>query len=88
MDMDNLATELLHQIKLNAKRWFIAFLVMVGIEVATIAGFMWYISLPVEECSIEQTTEETENSTVIQRIGDTYGESDTKVDIQEKSSSE
>ena len=52
-----LATELLHELKLSAKRWFIAFCVMVVLEIATIAGFMWYISLPVEEYSVDQVTE-------------------------------
>lgn len=52
-----LATELLHELKLSAKRWFIAFCVMVVLEIATIVGFMWYISLPVEDYSLEQVTE-------------------------------
>ena len=52
-----LATELLHELKLSAKRWFIAFCVMVVLEIATIVGFMWYISLPVEEYSVDQITE-------------------------------
>ena len=52
-----LATELLHELKLSAKRWFIAFCVMVVLEIATIAGFMWYISLPVEDYSVDQITE-------------------------------
>ena len=51
---DTLATELLHEVKNNARRWFIAFCVMVGLEIATITGFMWYISLPVEEYTIDQ----------------------------------
>ncbi len=51
--MDNMATELLHELKASSRRWFIAFIVMVVLEIATIAGFMWYISLPVEEVSIE-----------------------------------
>ena len=45
---ENFATELLHEVRQQARRWFIAFCIMVGLEVATIAGFMWYISLPVE----------------------------------------
>ena len=51
MDNDgmNLATEILQELKASARRWFIAFLVMVGIELATIGGFLWYISLPVDE---------------------------------------
>ena len=44
-----LATEILSELKASAKRWFIAFLVMCGIELATVAGFLWYISLPIEE---------------------------------------
>lgn len=44
-----LASEILAELKASARRWFIAFLVMLGIEVATIAGFLWYISLPVDE---------------------------------------
>ena len=56
--MDNtktttLASELLHEVKLSAKRWFTAFCIMVVLEIATIAGFMWYISLPVDELTIE-----------------------------------
>ena len=48
MDNEKLATELLREVKMQAKRWFIAFCIMVALEVATIAGFMWYITLPVE----------------------------------------
>ena len=55
--MDNeehsLAYELLVELKHSARRWFIAFCVMVVLEIATIIGFMWYISLPVEESHIE-----------------------------------
>lgn len=68
----NFATELLHEVKAGAKRWFIAFIIMVVVEVLTIAGFLWYISLPVEEVSYyEQTGEQldTEDSTMTQTIG-------------------
>lgn len=44
-----LATEILAEVKASARRWFIAFIIMIIIEVATIAGFLWYISLPVDE---------------------------------------
>lgn len=57
MYMDNdgmtLASEILHELKASAKRWFIAFCIMVVVEIATIAGFLWYISLPVEDVTIE-----------------------------------
>ena len=53
MYMDNegmtLATEILKEVKASAKRWFIAFIIMLCVELATIAGFLWYISLPVDE---------------------------------------
>lgn len=39
------ATELLREVKASARRWFIAFCVMVMVEVATIIGFIWYIYL-------------------------------------------
>lgn len=55
--MDNkettLASELLREVKLSARKWFIAFCIMVALEIATIAGFMWYMSLPVDEVTIE-----------------------------------
>ena len=41
---NTLATEILHELKLSARRWFIAFLIMLGIEIATISGFLWYLS--------------------------------------------
>lgn len=81
MDNDTLATELLKEVKASAKRWFIAFLVMVGIEFATIAGFLWYISLPVEEVSTEyqQEIDNLDNSKAMQMIGSKYdGESTDK----------
>lgn len=53
MDNLELATELLKEVKASAKRWFVAFCIMIGLEIATIAGFMWYITLPVDEVSIE-----------------------------------
>lgn len=52
-----LATEIFQELKASARRWFIAFLVMVAVEICTVAGFLWYISLPVEEYSIDQTTD-------------------------------
>lgn len=60
MDEDGmtLATEILAELKTSARRWFIAFLVMIAIEVATIAGFIWYISLPVEQESVEMENED------------------------------
>lgn len=47
-----LASEILAELKASARRWFIAFLIMLGIEVGTICGFLWYISLPVDEDTV------------------------------------
>ena len=52
-----LVSELLAELKASAKRWFLAFCIMVIIELATIVGFLWYLSLPVEEYDIEQATD-------------------------------
>ncbi len=70
MDNETLATELLHEIKASSKRWFIAFCVMCVLEIATIVGFLWYISLPVEEYTEEYTqeVEDVDSSEVTQTI--------------------
>lgn len=73
---DTLATELLHELKRSARRWFAAFCIMVGLEVATIVGFVWYISLPVDDTTTTQTVESADNSNVRQVVGD-YDEGDT-----------
>jgi len=71
MEEKTLATELLHEIKMSAKRWFIAFIIMVILEILTISGFLWYITLPVEEVVTEytQNAEDIEDSMVRQLIG-------------------
>lgn len=48
-----LATEIFKELKASARRWFIAFLVMVVVEICTVAGFLWYISLPADEVTVE-----------------------------------
>ena len=53
MQMDKeattLATEILQELKASARRWFFAFIFMFCLELATIGGFLWYISLPIED---------------------------------------
>ena len=70
--MDSFATELLKELKASSKRWFIAFCVMVALELFTIIGFIWYITLPVEETSITQESDNESENTVIG--GDYSGE--------------
>ena len=50
---EHFATELLKEVKTNAKRWFIAFCVMVAVEIVTIFGFLWYITLPIDDTLTE-----------------------------------
>lgn len=69
MDEHSLAYELLVELKHSAKRWFIAFCVMVVLEIATIIGFMWYISLPAEEYAeynYEQDADDSSRNLIIQ----------------------
>ena len=81
-----LATELLHEVRLQAKRWFIAFCIMVVVECATIGAFMWYISLPIEDNVVTQTTE-GEGHTVV-GIGDNYGKTDSTAEKESGTGSE
>lgn len=85
MQEETLATELLREIKQSAKRWFIAFLVMVGVELVTITGFLWYITLPTEEYSIEQESDRSGVNIINQGVGDvTYDQ--TEDNLQKKGS--
>lgn len=60
MDNQTFATELLHEIKASAKRWFYAFIVMVALEAITIGVFFWYISLPVDTYSTQVSNQSGE----------------------------
>ena len=64
-----LATEMLHEIKMASRRWFIAFVIMCILEVLTIIFFVWYISLPTE--TLENTTveQQSDNDSVNNYIG-------------------
>ena len=77
-----LATELLHEVKASAKRWFIIAIVELFVILAVIAGFLWYITLPVEEYTIEQ--EATDRSFNMINGGDWNG-AETESDLQKPS---
>ena len=88
---DTLATEMLKEIKATSRRWFIAFCVMVGLELITIVGFILYLyyTLPTEETSYEQTVEDIDSSDIKQIIGgDTDGQIETESDAQEERSTQ
>ena len=76
LERQKFTTELLHEVKTNAKRWFLAFCVMIILEILTIFGFMWYISLPVEETETTYSQEADDNS-YNQIIGGDYNGSQT-----------
>ena len=81
MDNETLATEMLRELKANSKRWFIAFLVALGLWFATIGVFFWYISLPIEEVEIEQYTDGDANTLV--GIGDNNADNTESNETQE-----
>ena len=53
MESENLATELLREVKASAKRWFIVAIVELAIIVVIVCGFLWYTSLPTEDYSVD-----------------------------------
>lgn len=71
MDNQTLASEMLSELKASNRRWFIAFLVVLALWFATIGVFIWYVSLPVEENTVEQYTDGNANSII--GIGDYNG---------------
>lgn len=84
MDNQTLASEMLSELKATNRRWFIAFLVVLALWFATIGAFLWYISLPIEDYSVEQYTDGDANSII--GIGD-YNGSTTESYLQEESGS-
>ena len=85
MNEQTLATELLMELKNSARRWFIAFLAMCVIECATVAGFLWYISLPVEEYSIDQEADDRSFNIINSGQGDVINGGETASDLQKES---
>lgn len=57
MEEDKFASELLAEVKRQSRRWFIAFILMVGLEVVTVAWF----TLPTEETTKQVTVDGDEN---------------------------
>ena len=73
MKEETLATEMLKELKSNAKRWFISFVIVVILWFATIGVFVWYINQPIEETTTTYSQDadtEGENSPIQQKIGE------------------
>jgi len=71
-----LAMEILKELKTSAKRWFIAFVIMLCIEIATIGGFLWYLSLPVDEYVTVENDSRNANYVGNDMNGDLYNGKD------------
>ena len=71
MENQTLASEMLKELKAQSRRWFIAFLIVLVLWFATIGAFIIYLSLPVEEVTIEQEVDGDTNHLI--GIGDSYG---------------
>jgi hypothetical protein len=80
--METLATEIIRELKISSKRWFIAFITVLVLWFATIGTFIWYISLPVEEYTIDVENDDGNAN----YIGDSgvinNGESDSNKETQ------
>ena len=90
MDKDGqtLATEIFKELKASAKRWFIAFCIMCGIELATVAGFLWYISLPVDETTGTQDLQDINGDNISQNVGVEHGKNQTDSNTETESNTQ
>ena len=73
MEEKNLATEMLHELKAQSKRWFIIAVIELIIIIATTGIFVWYINQPIEEIETTTTQDadtEGDNSPINQHIGE------------------
>lgn len=59
------------------KRMFIIIITEIILMAAITAGFLWYISLPVEEITESQVMENVDGNNPVQNIGDSYGKNGT-----------
>lgn len=53
MENQPLATELIKEIRAHNKRWFIIALVELVIIILIVGIFIWYLTLPIDEISID-----------------------------------
>lgn len=83
---DKFATELLHEVKASAKRWFIAFIVVLCLWFATIGAFLWYISLPVEVTETSSVEQQSDNNSNNYVVGGDYDGGLSERELQEDSS--
>ena len=69
---------ILTHFSLIIKRQLVIILTLIVVIVLIVGGFLWYLTLPVEEYhTITQSVEDVDASTINQTAGDNYGQSDT-----------
>lgn len=69
--MDNLATEMMKELKANCRRWFIVAVIELIVIFAITGLFIGYINQPVEETiTYTQDADSQDNSSINQRIGE------------------
>ena len=64
MENQPLATELIKELKAQSKRWFVIAVTELGIIIIIVVAFLWYLTLPVDQVSIDS---EDGNATYIGR---------------------
>lgn len=80
MEEDNLATELLREVKATCKRWFILFIIALIMLCGTNMAWLYAWSLPTEETtstSYDIQSEDDGNAVYSESGGVTIGESDS-----------
>jgi len=78
MENENLATELLCEVKASAKRWFIIAMVELGVIAILVACLFIIPTDTYTETEYEQSVEDIDRSEITQNIGDSYSESKTE----------
>lgn len=66
---DSLASELLHEVKVSSKRWFILFIITLIMLFVTNAMWLYAWNLPVEEIETTTVTQESETNGTNNYIG-------------------
>ena len=70
MDGDNLATELLREVKATSKRWFILFIITLIMLCGTNMAWLYAWNLPSEETTTTITSDDSSNANYIEGEGD------------------
>ncbi len=93
MDNERLTIELLHIIKEQARRWFIAFIVCLAALFASNIAWLYAWNLPTEESAIAVEADDNSNASYIHGTGDiinggdNQGEDGKAQDIKQENSS-